>query len=77
VDSSYRLGVMDRDGSNARLLFPAEGEGGLEPIPPSWSPDGARLAVLYRGDLWIVDVETGLGQPLTTDGQTQAFDWSP
>jgi hypothetical protein len=77
VDSSYRLGVMDRDGSNARLLFPAEGEGGLEPIPPSWSPDGARVAVLYRGDLWIVDVETGLGQPLTTDGQTQAFDWSP
>jgi hypothetical protein len=77
VDSSYRLGIMDRDGSNARLLFPAEGEGGLEPIPPSWSPDGNRLAVLYRGDLWIVDVETGLGQPLTTDGQTQAFEWNP
>jgi len=77
IDSSYRLGVMDRDGSNARLLFPAEGEGGLEPIPPAWSPDGSRLAVLYRGDLWIVDVETGLGQPLTTDGQAQAYDWSP
>jgi hypothetical protein len=77
VDSSYRLGVMDRDGSNTRLLFPAEGEGGLEPIPPAWSPDGSRLAVLYRGDLWIVDVETSLGQPLTTDGQTQAFDWNP
>ncbi len=76
VDSSYRLGIMDRDGSNARILFPAEGEGGLEPIPPAWSPDGSRLAVLYRGDLWIVDVETGLGQPLTTDGQTQAYDWN-
>jgi hypothetical protein len=75
VDSSYRLGVMDRDGSNLRILFPAEGEPGLAPETPAWSPDGERIAVLYRGDLWVVDVDTGLGQPLTSDGQTQSFDW--
>lgn len=76
VDSNYRLGVMDRDGSNARILFPPEGEPGLSPETPAWSPDGMRIAVLYRSDLWVVDVATGLGQPLTSDGQTQAFTWN-
>jgi hypothetical protein len=31
--------------------------------------------VLYRGDLWIVDAETGQGQRLTGDNQTAAMDW--
>jgi len=75
VDSNYRLGVMDRDGSNLRILFPPEGEPGLTPETPAWSPDGNRIAVLYRGDLWVVDIGTGIGQPLTSDGQTQAFFW--
>jgi hypothetical protein len=78
--SSYRVMVMDRDGSNLRAVFPAEGEPGIgqaELAPPAWSPDGGRLAVLYRGDLWIVDVETGAGQPVTGDGLTVAIDWVP
>jgi hypothetical protein len=33
--------------------------------------------VLYRGDLWIVDVETGAGQPVTGDGLTVVIDWVP
>jgi hypothetical protein len=75
--SNYRLMVMDRDGSNLRALFPPEGEPGLEPHPPAWSPGADQIAVLYRGDLWVVDVETGIGQPLTSDGQTVTFDWNP
>lgn len=76
--SSYRLMVMDRDGSNLRLLFPELGQPGIaqaELAPPVWSPDGDRLAVVYRGDLWIIDLATGAGQQLTGDGLTTALDW--
>jgi len=75
-ESNYRLGIMDRDGSNLRVLFPAPGEPGLAPIEPAWSPGADRLAVLYRDDIWIVDVASGLGQPLTADGQASTYDWS-
>lgn len=77
--SGYRLMVMDRDGSNLRTLFPATGEPGIaqnELAPPVWSPDGQRLAVVYRGDLWIVDSVSGAGERLTGDGLTQAVDWT-
>jgi hypothetical protein len=77
-DSAYRLVVMDRDGSNRQELFPTAGEPGLEPVLPGpvWSPSGGRIALIYRGDLWVVDVETGLGQQLTNDGQARLIDWS-
>lgn len=79
--SSYRVHVIDRDGSNLRALFPADGEPGLRgddlQYPPLWSPDGTQLAVIYRGDLWVVDVESGQGHQLTGDGQVSALDWVP
>jgi Tol biopolymer transport system component len=74
--SRYRLAVIDRDGSNLRMLFPAEGEPGLEPHRVAWSPEGQRLAVIYQGDLWIVDVATTQAHRLTSDGQVTAIDWS-
>ncbi|TFH36063.1 MAG: hypothetical protein E4G99_05835 [Anaerolineales bacterium] len=74
--SNYRLAIMDRDGSNLRTIFPPAGEPGLTPIEPAWSPSGNRIAVMYRGDIWIVDVASGLGQPLTADSQAMNFDWS-
>lgn len=74
-NSSYQLSIIDRDGSEATLLFPPPGEAGLTPRPLAWSPAGDRLAVLYRGDLWVVDAQTGQGQRLTGDNQTAAMDW--
>jgi len=74
-NSSYQLSVVDRDGSEATLLFPPPGEAGLTPRPLAWSPAGDRVAVLYRGDLWIIDALTGQGQRLTGDNQTAAMDW--
>lgn len=78
-DSSYRLIVIDRDGSNRRAIFPVAGEPGLEPQQArlAWSPGADLLAVLYRGDLWIVDALSGLGQRVTSDGQTVNYDWKP
>jgi resuscitation-promoting factor RpfB len=74
--SRYRLGVMDRDGSNLRFIFPREGEPGLEANQKAtWSPDGRRLAVIYDGNLWLVDVETGVSQPLTGDGLSAKVVW--
>ncbi|MGH2606770.1 MAG: TolB family protein, partial [Anaerolineales bacterium] len=76
-ESGYSLTVMDRDGSNRRRLFPPEGEPGLEAQQPVWAPSGDRLAVIHRGDLWVVDMTTGLGQRLTGDGLTTVCDWKP
>jgi resuscitation-promoting factor RpfB len=73
--SLARLMVMDRDGSNLRTLFPPEGEPGLSSQQVVWSPDGAFLAFLYQGNLWLVDAATGANQPLTSDGQVTRFDW--
>jgi hypothetical protein len=74
--SGYRLIVMDRDGSNPLTLFPSEGEVGLEPGPILWAPNGSRIALLYRKNLWIIDPLNLITQPLTSGGQTTAFDWS-
>jgi hypothetical protein len=76
-DSRYRLMVVDRDGSNSRELFPPEGDAGLEAQYVSWSPDGERLVLIYRHDLWIIDALSGTSQQITGDGQALAFDWKP
>jgi len=76
-DSTYQLCVMDRDGSNLNTLFPPEGETGLQPQRVHWSPDGVLIALIYRGDLWMVDATSGQGQRLTGDAQVQTIDWIP
>ncbi len=78
--SRYRLVVMDRDGSNRRILFPPQGAPGLEPQRPVWAPqpreDGRLfLAVIYRGNLWLVDSVSGEAQQVTGDGLTSRVDW--
>lgn len=77
VTGRYRLAVMDRDGSNSQTLFPAAGEPGLGPQQLAWSPDGKRLALIWQGNLWVIDSTTGVGQQLTGDAQTTAPDWGP
>ncbi len=72
-----RLAVMDRDGSNLRVIFPADEQPGIEPGSlPVWSPDARWLTVIYQGNLWLVDPATGEAQQLTGDGLTQKVDWS-
>jgi hypothetical protein len=80
--SAYRLVVMDRDGSNRRALFPSEGSIALEPQKIIWSPLSVdedqgklQLAVIYQGDIWIVNVEDSSNQQITGDGMISRIDW--
>lgn len=80
--SRYRVVVMDRDGSNRRTIFPANDAPGLEPQTLAWAPDviegqsGDFLALIYQGNLWLVD--SGNGQPyqVTGDGLVTRIDWN-
>jgi hypothetical protein len=81
--SRYRLTVMDRDGSNRRVLFPTEGSSGLGPQQGwgAWSPEPLpdsghfSIALIYQGNLWLVDTVTGQGQQVTGDGLTTRVIW--
>lgn len=79
--STYRLVVMDRDGSNQNVLFPPQGEPGLEPQQVVWSPAPLSnsgnyfVAVLYQGNLWLVNSITGEAQQITGDGLIRRINW--
>ena len=82
--SRYRLMVMDRDGSNQHELFPGqERSGGIEPQinwgawSPSAMPDSGNyaIALIYQGNLWVVDAVNGQAQQITGDGLTTRVVW--
>ncbi len=75
--AEYDLIVADRDGSNAHRLFPATGQPGLTaPQNLAWSPDGHQIALIYQGNLWTVDVESGVAHQLTLDGGASNPVWT-
>jgi hypothetical protein len=73
--------VMDRDGSNRRLLFPPTDSSGIEPQTPAWAPEpiegqvGDFLAVIYQGNLWLIDSGSGEAYQVTGDGLITMIDW--
>jgi hypothetical protein len=79
--SGYQLVVMDRDGSNQRVVFPSEGSQGMAPNEYYWYPSyaveafPAMLAVIYQGNLWLVDVDQDIAYQLTGDGLITGLDW--
>lgn len=81
--SHYRLTIMDRDGSNQHAIFPDPEAPGIEPqrFWGAWAPvvmpgnDHKVLAVIYQGNLWIVDTITGEADQLTGDGLTSRILW--
>ncbi len=79
--SRYRLTVMDRDGSNRRAIFPPPDLTGLEPQTPVWAPqpiqgqNGDFLAIVYQGNLWLVDSGSGQSYQITGDGLITNIDW--
>jgi hypothetical protein len=79
--SGYRLVLMDRDGSNRQPVFPEPGSPGLSPQTPVWAPaplsaeEGDFVAVIYQGNLWLIDAATGKASQVTGDGLIQKIDW--
>ncbi len=79
--SRYRVVVMDRDGSNRRVIFPSADSTGVEPQTPVWAPEpiqgqsGDFLALVYQGNLWLVDSGSGQAYQITGDGLIITIDW--
>ena len=77
--SRYRLMIIDRDGSNKRLVFPPEDSQGLNPQQVVWSPndgeDSNWLALVYEGNLWLVDPLTNNNKQITGDGSITKIAW--
>jgi len=78
--SGYQLVVADRDGSNARQLFPPAGAVGLQPQRVAWSPrpdDNGELwiALIYQGNLWLVNAASGEARQISNDGLATSLDW--
>lgn len=79
--SGYRLSIMDRDGSNKRSFFPEEGAVGLIPQQIQWSPEAMSsegdyaIALIYNGNIWLVDTSSGTSLQVTGDGLTTKIDW--
>jgi hypothetical protein len=72
---------MDRDGSNRLALFPPVDAGGIEPQTPVWSPEplsgqsGDFIALVYQGNLWLIDSGNGAAYQVTGDGLITRVDW--
>ena len=79
--SRYELVVMDRDGSNIKKLFPIDPGPGLEPQSVNWSPAPLAepnlysIAIIFQGNLWLIDSQVGGGQQVTGDGLTSRLSW--
>ena len=83
INGEYDLVVADRDGSNARILFPGDGRTGLTAQESifqdrefTWSSDGHQIAIIYQGNLWVVDAESSISHQLTLDGRASNPIWA-
>jgi hypothetical protein len=83
INGEYDLVVADRDGSNQQRIFPEAGQPGLAAgrsiylnAEFVWSPDGRYIALIYQGNLWIVNVETSVSHQLTLDGGVSNLVWA-
>ncbi len=80
INGEYDLIIADRDGSNAQVIFPQRTQPGLRADQFAqdftWSYDGARIALIYQGNLWLIDVETGASYQITQDGRASKPAWS-
>ncbi|MCY4525031.1 MAG: ubiquitin-like domain-containing protein [Anaerolineaceae bacterium] len=74
--AGHDLMIVDRDGSNGRLLFPEAGQPGLAPRQVVWSPDSRRLAFTWQEQLWTVDVDNGDAQPFPFTGSVSGLAWA-
>ncbi len=73
--SGYDLYVMDADGSDRRHVFPPQGELGLEYPDLAWGPKDERILVVYRGNLYLIELTNDEVHQLTDSGGVTAVRW--
>jgi Tol biopolymer transport system component len=72
--SAYTLHLLDRDGSNQRHLYGSADDGLTLPIW-TWSPDGRSVAFIRLGDVYRLEVASGVLEPLTNEGGVTQVVW--
>lgn len=73
--SPYRICLQDRDGSNARCMYPTDPLSGLTIPEWIWAPGGDSIALINYGDVYLLDPVSGVAQPLTDQGNTTRLQW--
>ena len=74
--SPYTLYMMDRDGSNRRVLFPTGDAVPIDGLPDyAIAPDGSGIVVVYQGDLYLINFNNGLTRRMTADGSIKSPRW--
>ena len=79
--STYRLSSISQWGTDQKDLFPNAGEEGITPQRVAWSPTSVDeagnfgIALVYKGNIWIIDAGTVIAQQITRDGLTTRIDW--
>jgi Tol biopolymer transport system component len=75
-DGAQDLYVADADGGSERRLARRVSERSF--VPPSWAPDGRRIAFVRGLRIIIVDVATGAQRPLRVGPRRDLYPaWSP
>ena len=74
--AGFDLVILDRDGSNQRLLFPEAVRPGLEPQQVTWSADARLLALTWQEQLWLVDVNSAEARQFPFSGVVSRIEWS-
>ncbi len=73
--SLYTLYQMDRDSSDQHAVYaPASGEG-LEIPEWVWSPDGAAIAFVQSGDVFVLATASGAAESLSDEGTVTRVQW--
>jgi Tol biopolymer transport system component len=82
IDQSWRVYVMDADGSNVAVLSPD----GLDDTAPTWSPDGKKIAFVSQRDgnreIYVMEADCfdqpeGCAQNAVNVTRHPADDWTP
>jgi hypothetical protein len=79
--SSYRLWLMDQDGSNARPVYPPPDENSFfarESTALAWSPDGQTLAFIFHDALYLLTLADVQAVRITQDeSRNSHLTWPP
>ena len=77
IACEVEIGVMNADGSGFVQLTSGDP---FFRFSPSWSPDGAMLAIVRFDGIWTIDAATGSNETQVTDNpyiEDRAPTWSP